>query len=579
MLMNEECRNQITSNDFADFLIDYSDNIETIPKAFEGGCINVINKENAVVHLPVSRITRNSINEFGYASFPSCYSLTDDSSLEAIGVSRIQNMPDFALRGQGTIIGIVDTGIDYKNPIFQNTDKTSRIISIWDQTIDSANYPKEFFFGTVYTREQINTALANENPLSIVPSIDENGHGTNLAGIAAGGRDDKNNFVGVAPEAEIIVVKLKQAKPYLRDFFAIPQDAVCYQENDIMFGINYLLNTSRELKKPIAICVGLGTSQGGHDGRGTLSSMLSDESDNTGTAFAVAAGNEGNSGHHYYGEIDKTSGFDTVEIRVAENVKGFTFEIWGYSPSKYSIDILSPTGEYIPRIPPRIGETRDIGFIFEKTKINVDYSLIESQTGDELILVRMLQPTAGIWKFKVYGTGELTRGFHCWLPMTAFLSTDTYFVKSNPNTTIVSPGNSTGSFTLTAYNHRTQSLYLNAGRGYSRLDQIKPDLAAPGVEISVPVLNNTFEVKSGTSISAAYATGVMALMLEWGIVKNNNPYIDGYEIKKYLIRGARRTTSNFYPNQEWGYGILDIYNTFENLRRDVQSPSGTQLNS
>ncbi|ROR23647.1 subtilase family protein [Mobilisporobacter senegalensis] len=570
--MTEDCIAQIVSNDYADFLVQYTIDITRLQEQYQTECIHEISSRFAVVHIPVSRITNRSIYEFTYAAFPSLYTTVDTSSLEASGIFRVQTLPNFALRGQGILVGIVDTGIDYTHRAFRNADNTTRIHSIWDQSIQSGNYPEGFYYGTEYSREQINEALSSEEPLSIVPSTDENGHGTFLAGVAAGSTDEENDFTGVVPDAEFVVVKLKEAKPYLKSFFQVPEDALCYQENDIMHGVKYLYEMARSLGRPIAICIGLGSNQGGHDGRGALSTYISTISDQVGVSVVVASGNEGNAGHHYFGTIDRAIGSDTVELRVGENETGFTMEVWGYAPNTYSIDILSPTGEYIPRIPARLGESREINFIFERTTIFVDYSIIESETGDQLILLRFRDPTPGTWRFQVYGRGDLIHSFHCWLPITGFISPDTYFIESNPDTTITSPGNAYVPLTVTAYNHRTGSIYINSSRGFTRTNIAKPDIAAPGVDIQGPVFNNEYGIRSGSSLAAAQATGVAAMLLEWGILRQNLRIMDGYEVKNYLIRGARRTPGQLYPNTQWGYGILDIYNTFISLRGEIQEP-------
>jgi len=268
MSMNEECRFRITDNNYADLIVDYTGDLQTVQERFEDECIHPITARHAVVYVPVERITRETVIELGYGAFPSCFGLADTTSLEASGILRIQILPTFALRGAGTLIGVLDTGVQYTNKLFQNADGTTRIVSIWDQTIDSGNYPYETFYGTEYTREQINQALSSEEPLSIVPSTDVNGHGTLMAGIAGGSLDEENDFVGVVPDAEFVVVKLKEAKNFIRNFFEIPEDATCFQETDIMQGVNYLYNVAREQGKPIAMCIGIETSQGGHDGRG-----------------------------------------------------------------------------------------------------------------------------------------------------------------------------------------------------------------------------------------------------------------------------------------------------------------------
>lgn len=565
--MTEECRHQITSNDYADFIVEYNSNYDTFNR-FQTDCYNIINYKYGVAYIPMNRITRNVLQEFGYPSFPTCYGLLDTASLAASGVTRIQSIPDLSLRGKDVLIGIVDTGIEYTNNAFKNADNTTRIESIWDQTIQSENYPGGFFYGTEYSREQINEALNSENPYDIVPSRDEKGHGTFLAGIAAGSPDIINRFSGVVPEAEYVVVKLKEAKSFAKDFFFIPTDVVCYQKNDIMFGVKYLTDVAKRVGKPIVICIGLGSNQCGHDGREFLSEFLSDSAYEIGTGIVIAAGNERNRKHHYYGIVDNAAGFDKVEVNVGENDSGFTMELWGSAPNTYSFDILSPTGEYIPRIPAIVNESRDIKLLFEDTTIYVDYNLVESQTGDQLILIRFQNPTPGIWTFNVYARGDLTLDYHIWLPIHNFIGENTYFVKPNPDTTVTSPGNALTPMTVTGYNNVSGEIYQFASRGYTRTNVVKPDITAPAVNLIGPTLDNGFGTESGTSLAAAHTAGIVAMLFEWGIVRGNYYTMNSVEAKKFLIRGAKRDSRNRYPNKEWGYGIIDIYNSFESLRRD-----------
>jgi subtilisin family serine protease len=484
-------------------------------------------------------------------------------------VERIRRLPAFDLRGEGVLIGIIDSGIDYTHPAFIYGDGTTKIAAIWDQTIDSENFPENTFYGTEYSAEQINQALISANPLEVVPSTDEIGHGTMLAGIAAGSEIEESDFSGVVPNAGLVIVKLKQAKTNLRDFFVIPHDVPCYQENDIMWGVQYVISAARRLQRPIAICIGLGSSQGSHDGRGTLSSHLSVGGDFPGVAVTIAAGNEGNSRRHFYGTIDPAVGYSTVELNVGENESGFSMELWGAAPSSYSIDILSPSGEYIPRIAESLRLNREISFVFEATDIIIDYQMVESQTGDQLILMRFQNPSPGIWRFQVYGRGDIQGSFHIWLPMGDFISDRTYFIQANPYTTVTSPGNSLVPITVTAYNVNNDTLYLNSGKGFSRIDTVKPELAAPGVNITAPNLEHGYSELTGTSAAAAHTAGITAMMLEWGTVRGNYTGLDTVEIKQFLIRGARRSELVQYPNRDWGYGIIDIYNVFNSLRSSI----------
>lgn len=562
--MNEDERRKITSNDFADGIIEFAISPDEYAR-YSGETINYINDKYAVIYVPPSRIPDRLIGSVAYSVIPKLYSLMNQASLEAMGVLRLQKTPYLSLMGSGILLGFLDTGIDYQNPLFQYADKTTRIVSLWDQTIENLEAPAEtFYFGTEYTREQINLALQNENPLNIVPSTDEIGHGTTLAGLAGGTPNESADFSGVTPLSEYVVVKLKTAKPRLKDYFGVPDNVVCYAETDIMFGLTYLVNTARRLNRPIAICIGLGTNQGGHTGLGPLNDLISSFANQVGIGISIAAGNEGNAGHHFYGEIDNATGYSQVELRVGQNENNFSMELWGNTPGTYSIDIISPSGEYIPRIPARIGEYRNLRFIFESTTIYIDYVIVEAQTGDQLILIRFRNPAPGIWRFRVYGT-KINSGFHIWLPVRGFITENTVFTLPNQFTTITEPGNNMYAITTSAYNPANQSLFLEAGRGYTRYNVINPDITSPGVNVYAPLPGGTFGSISGTSTAAALLTGVVAMLLEWGLVNGNDRSLDTYQILKYLIRGVNQNSTTTYPNREWGYGTVNIYGTFESL--------------
>lgn len=569
--MDQNCKDQILSEDYFDFMFKYGEALDDILSKYQV-CYDVLNYENVSVYFPVNQLPKNFIHLYGYGAYPNCYGLLDLTSIEASGIVKVRNIPRLNLTGAGVLVGIVDTGIEYTHDAFKKADGTSKILSIWDQTIQTeGGEPEEYHFGTEYNQEQLNLALANENPLSIVPSTDENGHGTYLAGIAAGNRSEANNFSGIVPDAEIVVVKLKPAKKIIKDFWRIPEGITCYQKNDFIHGIRYLERFAKKVKRPISIIVGIGTSQGAHDERGALSTYLSTIASRNGVALTIAGGNEGNSKHHYYGAIPKGGDYDTVELKVGTNVSGFSMELWGTAPNTFSIDILSPAGEYIPRIPARLDETREIRFIFEKTVINIDYQIVESQSGDELILIRFLNPTEGLWRFRVYASSNLDSRFHIWLPMEQFLNAETYFLRPDPEYTLTSPGNTYIPIVVTAYDHTNQSLYAKASRGFMRTESIAPVVAAPGVNIVGPSLNNGYKVGSGTSVAAAHTAGIAAMLLEWGVVKGNYTQIDTVEIRNLFIRGAKRDQNLMYPNKEWGYGIIDLFNSFNTLRSDANS--------
>lgn len=567
--LNENCSNKIISDEYVDFIADYKLSSEEALSSSEI-CHIEIDSTFTAVYLPNALVPRRSLDVYGYKVFVRLLGLLDERSLEESGVERLRNIPGLNLRGSNVLIGIVDTGIDYTHKAFMKADGTTKIVSIWDQTIYNGKAPEGLYYGTEYTGDQINAALQSSDPRLIVPSNDDIGHGTFLAGIAAGNVDIANKFSGVVPDAEIVVVKLKPAKKRIKDFYMVSDNTICYQENDIMLGVKYLLDTARKYNRPISICIGLGTSQGSHDEEGSLSVYLTSVAQMNGVSVCIGAGNEGISRHHYESKMLPETESETVELSVGPNTTGLYLEIWGDSPNTFGVDLISPTGEYIPLIIPRINERREAGFIFETTIVNIYFQLVGSRSGAQLVIMRFQNPTEGIWLIGIRKMNKtLPLNLNIWLPINAFINSETYFVRPNPYTTLTSPGNVSLPIVVTAYDISNDSLYTSAGRGFTRTGNIAPSLAAPGVNIIGPAPGNKYITMTGTSVAAAHTAGIAAILLEWGVVNRNVEYIDGTDIKNLLIRGARRDLNVKYPSREWGYGILDIFGVFENLRGNV----------
>ena len=497
-------------------------------------------------------------------SIPKCYTYMDLESLSASGITRLHNHPYLKLRGKGTAVAIVDSGIDYQNPVFRN-EAGSRIAFLWDQTLVGG--PDEPVpYGRLFRKEDIDRALAAENPLEIVPSVDTNGHGTMLAATAAGNLVPQENFSGAAPEASLIIVKVKQAKEYLRQFYLFPPDVDLFQEDDVMMGMAYAMRFAREAKMPLSFCLGIGTSQGAHIGWNPLSQYVDYVASFSQVSVSVAAGNEGASRHHYVGSMSgRNNNMVSVELKVAQGEEGFTMEFWGEPPEIYGLSIQSPTGEIL-EVSSSIGSrTQELSFVFVETKVYVNYILIERQTGYSLVYIRFFHPASGIWKIFTQARNRQNVQFHMWLPVEGLISQDTYFLEPSPYTTVTAPGDARNSITATAYQHRDGSIYIAAGRGYTPDGMITPHLAAPGVNVKVPLVRGGFGTRSGTSISAAQMSGIAALLFEWAIIRDNQPFFTGSSVKYYLQRGARREENMQYPNPEWGYGKVDLYHTFELL--------------
>lgn len=488
----------------------------------------------------------------------------DMEALSASGVIRLQDHPYLQLRGKETAVAVIDSGIDYENDVFRDENGKTRIAYLWDQTIagrDDERVP----YGKLFTAEDINRALESETPLEIVPSEDKNGHGTRLAGIAAGNQVLEENFSGAAPEATLLIVKLKPAKDYLREFYLYPRNAEIFQENDIMLGIYQVTKLANLLRMPLSICLGVGSSQGAHIGESPLCQYVSYISGFSQVSVSIAAGNEGAARHHFRGKLGQENNEVTAELRVGEGEEGFTVEFWGEPPEVYEVSVQSPTGERLEVSTSLGAGTQTLSFVFVETKVLVNYVSIERQTGYPLIYFRFLHPSSGIWKLRVRVRNGQNVNFHMWLPVNGLVSKDTYFLEPTPYNTVTSPGDAIDSTTVTAYNYRDNSLYLEAGRGFSPDGVVTPHFAAPGVNIKAAFPGNRFGDASGTSLAAAQAAGIAALLFEWAIIRENAPFFTGTNVKHYLQRGAVRDENMQYPNQEWGYGRIDLYRTFQLL--------------
>ena len=558
--------NPAQSEHFGDFIVKYMQNVENTMELFPGTTFQAVNEIFGILYVPLENTGELEITGTSYNSIPKCYTYMDMEAAGASGITRLHDHPYLKLRGKGTAVAVIDSGIDYQNEVFRNAGG-SRIAYLWDQSLEdeadtgSAKVP----YGRLFRKKDIDLALDSENPFSIVPSRDTNGHGTALAGIAAGNMVQGENFTGAAPEATLIIIKVKPAKQYLRNFYLYPPEAEVFQEDDVMMAIAFAIRQAKELGVPLSICVGIGSSQGAHLGTNALSQYVDYVANFSQVSVSVAAGNEGNTRNHSTGIFSQERERIVTELRVAEREQGFTMEFWGEPPEIYELSIQSPTGEIL-EVSSSIGaRTQELSFVFVETKVYVNYILIERQTGYSLVYIRFFHPASGIWKIFTQGKNKQNVQFHMWLPVEGLISQDTYFLEPSPYTTVTAPGDARNSITATAYQHRDGSIYIAAGRGYTPDGMVTPHLAAPGVNVKVPMVRGGFGTRSGTSISAAQTAGIAALLFEWAIIRDNQPFFTGSSVKYYLQRGARREENMQYPNPEWGYGRVDLYHTFELL--------------
>lgn len=561
------CKERILSEDYRDFVVS-----DTLPLSLDNIppdqlCQQMADFDYRCVY--VSRILADPVdlNNYSYLSIPKCYSLLSMEALSQAGILPIQNYPTLQLKGNNVMIGFIDTGIDYVNSIFRNLDGSTRIVGLWDQTIQSGTPPQSFVYGSEYTRELINQALASKDPLSIVPSQDYIGHGTFVASLAAGSGNPEEQFLGAAPESTIAVVKLKQAKEYLRNYYYIPEGVPCYQDTDMLLGLKYLSELAAQNDIPLVMCIALGSSLSGHIGLTPLSQSVEYYSTLNGRIPVIGGGNEADKRHHYSHQIKDAAPPDTVELRVGENIEGFVMELWTDIPNVLSITITSPSGETAGPISPERTMTAIHDFVFERTQVTITYRFLVERSTSELIFFRFDAPTPGLWKLTVTFQSTIDGRFHMWLPVSDFIQGEVYFLNADPYYTLTSPGNTRSTIVVSYYDGHNNSIALSSGRGYSRNEQINPDITAPGNSVLGALPGGRYAVRSGSSISTGITAGACALLLEWILYQLGSTRIDSYQIKSLLILGAIRPSGMMFPNREWGYGQLNLYNTFEEIRK------------
>ena len=544
-----QCSEAVFAEDVLTYLVGNYRGEEYIQDYYNPDCYIQLNDLQAVVYQQVQEVNGVTIEKYGFSAIPNVYGLMSEAALEASGVLRIRRQPNLDLYGQGVLIGFVDTGIDYTHEAFRSADGTSRIVSIWDQTVQEGAGTQQFPYGRVYDREEINAALQAENPWDIVPSRDENGHGTFLAGVAAGNEKRSEEFSGVAPLSEIVMVKCKQANKSYRDYYGIPDDVPAYQENDIMTGLAYLLSIAARERRSMILCLGMGSNMGNHNGSSALGTFMSRYISIAGLGFVIGVGNEGNARHHHL--IEKKD--DVIDISVERSMKGFMAQLWWQTPGKLTLDIISPSGETVTEIRAISGVHYQHRFVPENTTLEMFFGVSQEATREQVAVMRFLSPQQGIWKIRTHFDYDTPR-FNIWLPIRQFLEGEAVFLNSEPDNTVTNPSTTPNVIGVSAYDVTEGALYLQAGRGFTPFGDVKPEIVAPGVNITGTYPNNRYGTMTGTSVSAAFLSGISALLMQ----QYANQGVNNNTLREALIRGAT-PRGEPYPNTEWGYGTVDAY--------------------
>lgn len=474
----------------------------------------------------------------------------------------VQDMP-LSLRGKGTLIGIVDSGIDYENAEFRNEDGTTRIVSLWDQSVNGRP-PAGYLAGTEYTREQIDAALATEDKevrRQMVKTSDVSGHGTAVAGIAAGnGRGSEGRrFRGAAPEAELIIVKM-----------GAPREGGFPRTTELMRGVDYIVRKAVELRRPVAINISFGNTYGSHDGTSLVERFLNDIADMWKNVICIGSGNEGASAGHVSGKVRRQIS-ETVELAVQQREPALSVQIWKSYVDEMGVSVISPSGRQAGPFYEFLGAQR---YILGDTELLIYYGEPKPYSVKQEIYLSLLPGKqyieSGVWKI-VLTPGRIVDGeYQMWLPTQTSLNMGTAFLQPNSMSTLTIPSTASLAVTVAAYDARTFSYADFSGRGpagmYEGENVLKPDIAAPGVRVTAPVPGGGYQSFSGTSFAAPFVTGSAALLMEWGIVRGNDPYLYGEKVKAYLRKGAKQLAGyERWPNALLGYGALCVRDSLPGL--------------
>lgn len=515
--------------------------------AMEGVEITPLLGQYAIVRLPQDLIdpfvSRTAVE---YVEKPKRLFFALDQSRTAACINQVQTGL-FHLKGEGVWVACVDSGIDYRHPDFLRPDGTSRILYLWDQTIPGSP-PPGYQLGSLYTREDINRALGSGDPMEVVPSRDFSGHGTSVMGAAAGnGAASGGIYRGPASESDLIVVKL-----------GTPGEDSFPRTTELMQAVDFVVRLAAQKGMPVAVNLSFGNAYGSHSGDSLLETYL-DQAAGTGRCVICAGtGNDAALGGHYAGILTEGVPRD-VQLAVGTYETTLNVQLWKRYVDEVGIVVVHPDGTRVGPIRAvqepqrlRLGGTEVLFYYGEPAP----YSMAQEIYFDFLPEGNYID--SGVWTFRLIPE-KITEGeFDLWLPGGQVLGAATRFYEPDPGRTLTIPSTARRVVSVGAYDARALSYAAFSGRGYTRVtNQVKPLLAAPGVDITVPKVGGGYHSVTGTSFAAPLVTGSAALLMSWGITQGNDPYLYGEKVKAYLAKGAQPLPGfEQYPNPQVGYGAL-----------------------
>lgn len=507
----------------------------------------IIDCNYAIVTIPENNI--NSLYDFTEIEYYEPAKRVTSSLLLKNEMSNTYILPvkngRYNLNGDGVIVGIIDSGIDYTHKSFINSDGTSRILYIWNQSADG-KAPDGFIYGTEYNNDEINNALKSGEPYKIIPNNDIIGHGTAVSGIAAGNE-------GVASKSSIISVKIGHGGTE--------------RTTDILRAVKYITDKAILLKKPLAINISYGMNDGSHIGNSLFEQSINAMCGKWKTSISAASGNEGGSGHHF------STILSSGDIKEAEFIcpfysRNLYLDIWKSFNDTIDFELISPDGNSSGFITSNdISKRINFGnlnvYIAYKpiNHYNIRQEIVFSFDGDNDNFIK------GIWKLLIICRNAVDGKIDIWLPTVGEVSENTAFLKPDNLNTQTLPSTAQNVISVSGYNSRLGSLAVFSGKG---IESATPDITAPATDILTCKSGGGYDAYSGTSMASPFVCGASALMMEWGIAKGNRPFLYGQMVKAYLIKGASRNKNIVYPDTGWGYGTLNLNSTMEILNRDMR---------
>ena len=502
----------------------------------------------AVVTLPEAEIAEYSDREqIEFMEKPKQLYFETLQGREASCILTVQDR-NTGLSGEGVLVGVVDSGIDYFHPDFRNEDGSSRILRLWDQSIPG-NPPEGYLTGTEYAKEEIDKALAlgETEGRRFIPSRDFSGHGTAVLGIAAGnGRASDGVNRGIAYKSDLLVVKMGNAR-----------ESSFPRTTELIEGIDYLIRRAVKMGRPIAVNISFGNNYGSHQGDSLLETYISNVANVGRSVICVGTGNNGNDRIHTAGKL-RQGQTDMVEMSIGTYETTLNLQLWKAYADEIEISIETPSGERLPELSEKIGTQRyrageaDLLIYYGKPG---PFQVTQEIYFDFIPVGTYL--TSGIWKLYLRGRRIKEGNYNLWLPGGRVLNSMTGFYRPTAAETLTIPSTAAKVVTVGAYDSRLNAFADFSGRGGKQLAYFKPDLVAPGVDVTAPAPGGGYSGMTGTSFAVPFVTGAAALMMEWGIARKNDPFLWGEKVKAYLRRGAQPLPGfEKYPNESVGWGRL-----------------------